>query len=116
VVSVLFGGSQHGSRLDKLKKTDRVRVFGRTGTIIDFIPRKADVSDAVLEMDDEVSFEDVTGKILLMQLWLGTVEWGGSSDTERTVRVILCPDLNSCISGSGCVEINSHMVYEVIGP
>lgn len=97
-----------------LKKTDRVSVFGRAGTIIDFIPRKDDVSDAVLEMDDEVSAKGVTGKILLMELWLGNVQWGGSSDIERTVRVMLCPDLNSCISRTGFVEINSHMVYEVL--
>ena len=99
-----------------LKKTDRVRVYGQTGTIVDFIPRWTDDEQfaALVQTDNEISFGDVRGNIIIMRLTLGPAKWGADYDVERTVSVDLCPNLDSWIQRSGCVQLNSHLVYEVL--
>jgi len=98
-----------------LKTTDRVKVYGQTGTIVDFIPRWTDDEQlaAVVQTDNEI-FGDVRGNILIMRLTLVPAKWGDDYDVERTVSVDLCPNLDSWNQRSGCVQLNSHLVYEVL--
>jgi len=99
-----------------LKRTDRVKVFGQTGTIVDFIARWKDDDQfaAVVQTDAEISFGDVRGNILIMQLRLADAKWGADYDVERTVGIDLCPNLDSWFQRSGCVQLDSHLVYEVL--
>jgi hypothetical protein len=99
-----------------LKKTDRVKVFGHAGTIVDLFARWEDDDQfaAAVQTDNEVSFGDVRGNILIMQLSLGGAKWGADYYVERTVGVDLCPNLDSWFQRSGCVQLNSHLVYEVL--
>jgi hypothetical protein len=98
-----------------LQKKDRVMIYGRAGTIIEFIPRRMyeGTLDAVVETDTEMSFDGVRGKILIMQLTIGD-EWGADHDVLRTVALFLCPSLGSWLQSTEYVQVNSHLVYEVL--
>ena len=98
-----------------LKKEARVKVYGATGTVIDFVPRRGyvDTFDAVVQTDSEISLDGISGNILVMRLNIGN-EWGADHDVLRTVSLFLCPNMDSWFRNSGCVPIDSHLVYEVL--
>jgi hypothetical protein len=105
-----------------LKKGDRVRIFGHTGTIINFIPRGVgdDSLAAVVRTDEEITFESVRGNIVIMQLRYLGARWGGGSDIDRIVSGNLCPsgseyaDVPSWYKYATCVEIDPRLIYEVL--
>jgi hypothetical protein len=98
-----------------LKKEARVKVYGVTGTVIDFVPRPGcvDTFDAMVQTDSEISFDGISGNILVLRLNIGN-EWGADHDVLRTVTVFLCPNADSWFRNSVCVTIDSHLVYEVL--
>lgn len=99
-----------------LKKGDRVRIFGRSGMILDFIQPSADDDSlgAVVQTDEAVSFEGVIGNIVIMQLRYAAAVWGADHDVMRTVGADLCPNLDAWFKNSGCVQLGSHLIYEVL--
>jgi hypothetical protein len=99
-----------------LKEGDRIKVYGSAGSIIDFIPRRGydDVLDAVVQLDGEISFNAVRGKTLVMQLMTVGNNWGADHDILRAVTVHLCPNLDSWFQGTGCEQLDSHLVYELL--
>ena len=98
-----------------LKKEARVRVYGVSGTVIDFIPRRGydDTFDAVVQTDSEISSGGISGNILVMRLDIGN-EWGADLDAVRSVTVYLCPTLDSWFRNSGSIPLGSNLVYEVL--
>lgn len=104
----------------KLKKGDRVKIFGRTGTIIDFIPKGGNLLAAVVRTDEEIVFETVHGNIVIMQLRYVGAQWGGDRDVDRIVGADLCPngplhsDVASWFKNATCVQLDWGLTYEVL--
>ncbi len=106
----------------KLKKGNRVRVFGHNGTIIDFIPKETgdNLLAAVIRTDEEIVFENIRGNIVIMQLRYVGAEWGGGREMDRIVGAYLCangpqyPDVPSWFKNGTCVQLDWGLGYDVL--
>jgi hypothetical protein len=94
----------------------KVEVLGYTGTVIEFIPRweNDNTFASVVLADQEISCGEGKGNILIMQLRYAEATWGGTTEIDRVVGVILCPDLESWRKHSGCVLIDQHLTYKIL--
>lgn len=83
---------------------------GYAGTVVDFIPGQNQAPSAVVKLDHAITFDDVTGDIVILELRYKGAKWG----QRETVHVELCnflPDRASWKSRKRGVWIESHASY-----
>jgi hypothetical protein len=81
------------------------------GTVGAFIPGQNDTPAAVIELDEAVSFEEVTGNYLVLELRYAGAKW----ENSETVHVELCdfePEEKSWHDRKQGKWVESHASYK----
>lgn len=114
--------------LEKLNIGDRVQIGGGydmhpqwlggrqhySGTLRKYIPGQNESPAAVIELDESVSFEEVTGNILILELRYAGATW----KEKETVHVELCdfvPENKTWHDRKRGKWVESHATYKKLG-